>query len=215
MADRRRRQGLDQARTARQSDAPCRYSVHRRRHGQHLPRRAGQEDRQVVLRDAARRTSRARSWPTPTAANCELVLPVDAVVAQKFDANTPSRVVDVDTSATSDMILDIGPARSREVVGAAGGVPHAGLEWSCRRFRDRALRHGHGGDRARSRRDLTKADSIQTHRRRRRHHRGAESGRRLRTTSPMSRRPAAPSSNGSKASCCRASRRCGSTRARA
>ena len=28
------------------------------------------------------------------AAGCEIVLPVDAVVAQKFEANAPSRVVD-------------------------------------------------------------------------------------------------------------------------
>jgi phosphoglycerate kinase len=40
---------------------------------------------------------------------CEIVLPVDAVVAQKFEANAPSRVVSVDTVGPSDMILDIGP----------------------------------------------------------------------------------------------------------
>jgi phosphoglycerate kinase len=39
----------------------------------------------------------------------EIVLPVDAVVAEKFEANAPSRVVDVDKVGASDMILDIGP----------------------------------------------------------------------------------------------------------
>jgi phosphoglycerate kinase len=39
----------------------------------------------------------------------EIVLPVDAVVAEKFEANAPSRVVDVDHVGAADMILDIGP----------------------------------------------------------------------------------------------------------
>ena len=45
--------------------------------------------------------SPSRTWPVPRAtilakaeaAGCEIVLPVDAVVAQKFEANAPSRVV--------------------------------------------------------------------------------------------------------------------------
>jgi phosphoglycerate kinase len=45
----------------------------------------------------------------------EIVLPVDAVVAEKFEANAPSRVVDVDHVGGGDMILDIGP-RSIEYV---------------------------------------------------------------------------------------------------
>jgi phosphoglycerate kinase len=43
------------------------------------------------------------------AMGCEIVLPVDAVVAQKFEANAPSRVVPVDDVGPADMILDIGP----------------------------------------------------------------------------------------------------------
>jgi phosphoglycerate kinase len=39
----------------------------------------------------------------------EIVLPVDVVVAQKFEANTPTRTVDVDSVRPDDMILDIGP----------------------------------------------------------------------------------------------------------
>src|SRR5471032_2140516 len=45
----------------------------------------------------------------------EIVLPVDAVVAEKFEAHAPSRVVDVDHVGPADMILDIGP-RSIELV---------------------------------------------------------------------------------------------------
>jgi phosphoglycerate kinase len=39
----------------------------------------------------------------------EIVLPVDAVVAKKFAANAPSRVVGVDGVGSDEMILDIGP----------------------------------------------------------------------------------------------------------
>jgi phosphoglycerate kinase len=43
------------------------------------------------------------------AAKREIVLPVDAVVAEKFEANAPSRVVDASDVGPNDMILDIGP----------------------------------------------------------------------------------------------------------
>jgi phosphoglycerate kinase len=43
------------------------------------------------------------------AEDCEVVLPVDVVVAQKFAAGAPSRVVPVDEVGNEDMILDIGP----------------------------------------------------------------------------------------------------------
>ena len=47
---------------------------------------------------------------TAKQAGCEIVLPVDAVVAGEFKANAPSRVVSVDAVGPDDMILDIGPA---------------------------------------------------------------------------------------------------------
>jgi phosphoglycerate kinase len=43
------------------------------------------------------------------AAKREIVLPVDAVVAERFEANAPSRVVDVNHVGEKDMIVDIGP----------------------------------------------------------------------------------------------------------
>jgi len=51
-----------------------------------------------------------------TSRHCEIVLPVDAVVAQKFEANAPSRVVSVDAVGPGDMILDIGPRSIEHVV---------------------------------------------------------------------------------------------------
>ena len=46
----------------------------------------------------------------------EIVLPVDAVVAKKFEAHAPSRVVDVTSVGPDDMILDIGPRSIEQVV---------------------------------------------------------------------------------------------------
>ncbi len=43
------------------------------------------------------------------AAGCQIVLPVDATVAQKFEAHAPSHIVSVDHVGAEDMILDIGP----------------------------------------------------------------------------------------------------------
>jgi phosphoglycerate kinase len=48
--------------------------------------------------------------------NREIVLPVDAVVAQKFAAHVPSRVVSVDDVGANDMILDIGPRSVEQAV---------------------------------------------------------------------------------------------------
>ena len=50
------------------------------------------------------------------AANRQILLPVDAVVAEKFEANAPSRVVDVDHIGLADMMLDIGPKSVEQVI---------------------------------------------------------------------------------------------------
>ena len=50
------------------------------------------------------------------AAKREVVLPVDAVVAEKFEAHAPSRVVDVDHVGDNEMILDIGPRSVEQVI---------------------------------------------------------------------------------------------------
>jgi len=56
------------------------------------------------------------------AKNCEIVLPIDAVVAQKFEANAPSRVVGIGEVGASDMILDIGPRSIEHVVSVLARV---------------------------------------------------------------------------------------------
>jgi len=50
------------------------------------------------------------------AARREIVLPVDAIVAEKFEAHAPSRAVDIDKVGERDMILDIGPRSVEQVV---------------------------------------------------------------------------------------------------
>ena len=44
-----------------------------------------------------------------TSGSCDIVLPVDAVVASAFKANAASKVVSVDAIGPDDMMLDIGP----------------------------------------------------------------------------------------------------------
>jgi phosphoglycerate kinase len=56
------------------------------------------------------------------ARKCEIVLPVDAVVARKFEANAPSRIVAVDQVGADEMILDIGPRTIEHVVSILGRV---------------------------------------------------------------------------------------------
>jgi phosphoglycerate kinase len=50
------------------------------------------------------------------AANCEIVLPTDAVAAKDFKAHAASRVVSVDDVAADEMILDMGPRSADAVV---------------------------------------------------------------------------------------------------
>jgi phosphoglycerate kinase len=57
---------------------------------------------------------------TARQAGCEIVLPVDAVVASEFKAHAASKVVPVDAVGPDDMILDIGPASIDAVVAKLG-----------------------------------------------------------------------------------------------
>jgi phosphoglycerate kinase len=56
------------------------------------------------------------------AARCELVLPVDAVVAREFRSHAATRVVAVDAVAPDEMILDIGPATIEHAVSVLARV---------------------------------------------------------------------------------------------
>jgi phosphoglycerate kinase len=52
---------------------------------------------------------------TATANKCQIVLPVDGVVAQEFKAHAPSHVVSTDHIGDADMMLDAGPKSVSEV----------------------------------------------------------------------------------------------------
>ncbi|MEZ5890024.1 MAG: phosphoglycerate kinase [Xanthobacteraceae bacterium] len=54
--------------------------------------------------------------------NREIVLPTDVVVAQKFEANAPSRTVGLDSVGPEDMILDIGPRSIENAVSLLGRI---------------------------------------------------------------------------------------------
>jgi phosphoglycerate kinase len=56
------------------------------------------------------------------AANCQILLPVDATVAKELKARAPSRFVDVDHVADDEMILDIGP---KSIVAVEEALAHA------------------------------------------------------------------------------------------
>ena len=148
---RRRRQGVDQARPARQPARQGRCADHRRRHGQHLlwPRSGMPSASRCASTISA--APRARSWPRrrPRAArSCCRSTPW---WRKEFAANAPSRVVAVDSVAPDEMILDIGPRSIEHVVLRAGPGEDSGLERAVRGLRARAVRHRHGrGRRSRS-----------------------------------------------------------------
>ena len=206
VGDRRRRQGVDQARTPRQSRDQGRRARHRRRHGQHLPVRRGQGRRQVAVREGPCRR-RARSIAAAAEkAKCRILLPVDATVAKELKAHAPAHVVSVDHVPEDEMILDIGPKSVGGRRGSAGPRQDAGVERPVRRVRNAALRRGDDGDREDGR-GAHQGRQAQVGCGRRRHGRGAQRGQGRGTTSLMSRPRAGRSSNGWKARRCRGSRR--------
>ena len=56
------------------------------------------------------------------AKNCEIVLPVDAVVAKEFKAHAASHVTTINAVAADEMILDIGPRTVEHVVSVLARV---------------------------------------------------------------------------------------------
>lgn len=50
--------------------------------------------------------------------NCEIILPLDGVTAQKLEPHAPSRVVGVDAVGEDEMILDVGPRTVEHMVSA-------------------------------------------------------------------------------------------------
>ena len=83
-----------------------RQTDHRRRHGKHLPHREGTEHA------GQSRRSRVRLKPPKlflAKLGDKLILPVDAIIADKFDAEANTQTVDVDKIPAGWRMLDVGP----------------------------------------------------------------------------------------------------------
>ena len=139
------------------------------------------------------------------AANCAIILPVDAVVAFHFAANAPSHAYGLDAIPSDGMILDVGPQSIERVHGRDRRCRDAGLERPARRLRAAAVRPRHRGGGA-PRGGADQGQEADFGRRRRRHRGGAEPGRRRPAISPMFRPRAARFLNGWKANPCPVSR---------
>jgi phosphoglycerate kinase len=59
---------------------------------------------------------------TAQAHHCQVVLPVDAIVAKAFKARGPTRAVEIDAVGSDDLILDIGPRTVEQVISVLGRV---------------------------------------------------------------------------------------------
>ena len=55
-------------------------------------------------------------------ANCEIILPTDAVVATEFKPNPPTQTVPVNAVPADAMILDIGPASTAALIARLGAI---------------------------------------------------------------------------------------------
>lgn len=62
------------------------------------------------LQEAEMHDTAQRILEQAKAANCEIVLPIDLVVAEQFAPNPPTRTVDIDAVPAASMALDVGPA---------------------------------------------------------------------------------------------------------
>ncbi len=110
------------------------------------------------------------------AANCAIILPVDAVVAYHFAANAPSHAYGLDAIPGRRHDPRRRPAIDRAHPCRDRRRRDAGLERPARRLRDDPVRpRHHGGGQARRRADPGQKADLG--RRRRRHRRGAEPGR--------------------------------------
>jgi phosphoglycerate kinase len=82
--------------------------------------------RSLVEKDLAESANTIRD--RAEAAHCAVILPIDATVAWKFEANAPHRTYGLDAIDPEGMILDIGPSSIERVKGAIADA--ATLVWN-------------------------------------------------------------------------------------
>ena len=88
-------------------------------------RAQGDRDRRLAGRGGGREAGRQRRWSGPQSSDCELRLPVDLVLGERFAADAEPRESDGVEVPDGWMGLDIGPRSARayaEVIAAAGTV---------------------------------------------------------------------------------------------
>ena len=111
------------------------------------------------------------------AANCAIILPVDAVVAFQFEANAPSQAYGLDAIPADGMILDVGPQSIARIDAAIDDA--ATLVWNgpLGAFEMTPFDRGTMVA-AQARGGADQGEEADFGRRRRRHRGGAEPGRR-------------------------------------
>ena len=133
-------------------------------------------------------------------ANCAIILPVDAVVAYHFEANAPSQAYGLDSIPHDGMILDVGPQSIERIKGAIDEAETVVWNGPLGAFEIPPFDHGtvaaakHVAARTKAGKLLSVAGGGDTV--------AALNHAGVADSSPMSRPPAAPSSNGWKASLC-------------
>ncbi len=118
--DRRRLEGLHQARPARQSGRQGGCAGHRRRDGQHVPGGRGQVASASRCRKPRCTPRRATSWPRRAGSRLR-----DRTAGRRRDRRPsssrarPTRTVPVDAVPADQMVLDVGPATVADLVAPA------------------------------------------------------------------------------------------------
>jgi len=165
--------GVDQARSAEQSDRQGRAPRDRRRDGQHLSVRAGPSRSGDRCASASWPIPRAPFWPRPRKRGCEIIPAAgrgDRRKSSKRGAVTRN-CRDQRRAGDRDDPRCRAPERGAHR-GGFRGEPHLGVERPRRRLRDTALRarHGRAGEKGRR---IDPCRHIDERRRRRRHRGGA------------------------------------------
>ena len=120
---RRRRQGLDQARPARKPQSPksTRSSSAARWPTPSLHAQGYRVGKSLAEKDLAETAKRILD--KADAANCGVILPVDAIVAEKFEANAPSHAYGVDAIPVRRHDARYRPALDRQGQGVRSMPP--------------------------------------------------------------------------------------------
>ena len=63
--------------------------------------------------------------------DCEIILPLDAIVADEFAAHAPNEIVTADACPQEKMILDAGPESVSKIIAKLKTAKNTDMEWSA------------------------------------------------------------------------------------